>query len=108
MRIWKGQQDRALLGVGKAALRIAGQYEGLIPTRDKDVLAFGVAQGIFADEYRRVNALADRETVYELYYAIHVAPWLIISPDFQYITNTGGDKDDPHTAVAGLRFRMSF
>lgn len=86
---------------------IAGQYEGLIPTRDKDVLAFGVAQGIFADEYRRVNALADRETVYELYYAIHVAPWLIISPDFQYITNTGGDKDDPHTAVAGLRFRMS-
>ena len=83
------------------------QYQGLIPTRDKDVLAFGVGQGILADEYRRVHTNADRETVYELYYAIYVAPWLIITPDLQYITNTGGDKDDPHTMVAGLRFKMS-
>ncbi len=86
---------------------VAMQYEGLIPTRDRDVVALGVAQGILADESRRVNPLADRETVYELYYAIKIAPWLIITPDFQYITNTGGDNDDPHTMVAGLRFKMS-
>ena len=85
----------------------AAQYEGLIPGRDQDLLGIGVAQGILADEYRQVRAQADRETVYELYYSIHVAPWLIISPDFQYITNTGGDKDGPDTAVAGLRVNLS-
>ncbi len=86
---------------------LAVQYEGLIPTRDEDVLAFGVAQGIFGDEYRRTNARADRETVYELYYSIKVSPWLTISPDFQFITNTGGNAGDPDTFVGGLRFRMS-
>ena len=85
----------------------AVQYEGLVPTRDKDVLGFGVGQGIFSKEYRWAALRADRETVYELYYAIHVAPWLTISPDFQYITNAGGDKGDPHAMVAGLRFKIS-
>jgi len=83
------------------------QYQGLILTRDKDILALGLGQGILADEYRRVRPNADRETVYELYYAIHAAPWLIVTPDFQYIVNTGGAKDDPHTLVAGVRFKMS-
>jgi porin len=86
---------------------LAAQYEGLIPTRDEDVLGIGVGQGILADEYRRVHARADRETVYELYYSIKLAPWLTISPDLQYITNAGGDKDDPYAFVAGLRFKMS-
>jgi len=85
----------------------AAQYQGLIEGRDKDVLAFGVAQGILADEYRRVHQWADRETVYELYYAYHVTPWLIISPDFQFITNAGADKDDRNAAVFGLRLKMS-
>ncbi len=85
----------------------AVQYEGLVPTRDKDVLGFGVGQGIFSKEYRWTAPRADRETVYELYYAIHVTPWLTISPDFQYITNAGGDKGDPHAMVGGLRFKMS-
>ncbi len=85
----------------------AVQYEGLIPTRDKDVMGFGVGQGIFSREYRWAAPRADRETVYELYYAFHVAPWLIVSPDFQYITNAGGDKGDPHAMVGGLRFKIS-
>jgi porin len=85
----------------------AAQYTGLLPGREKDVLGLGVAQGILSDDYRIVEPDADRETVYELYYAIHVAPWLIVSPDFQYITNAGGDKSDPHAMVAGLRFKMS-
>ena len=83
------------------------QYQGVIPTRDEDVIGFGVAQGIFGDEYRRIKARADRETVYELYYSIKISPWLTISPDLQYITDTGGHAGDPDTFVAGLRFRMS-
>jgi carbohydrate-selective porin OprB len=84
------------------------QYEGLVPTRDKDVLGFGVALGMLSNEYRNwVRPRADRETVYELYYAIQVTPWLTIGPDFQYVTNAGGKKDDPHAMVAGLRLKFS-
>ena len=87
---------------------IAGQYAGLIPGRDHDLLGIGVAQGILSSEYRRVHDRADRETVYEIYYAIEVSPWLTITPDLQFITNTGGDNNDPDTFVAGLRFKTNF
>lgn len=85
----------------------AMQYIGPLPERDRDMFGIGIGQGIFSDELQRVRPLADRETVYELYYAIYISPWLTITPDFQYITNTGGDKDDPDTAVAGIRVRMN-
>ena len=84
------------------------QYQGLIPTRDKDVLGFAVAQAILSKQYRHeAHHGADRETVYELYYAYHLTPWLVISPDFQVVTNPGGDKDDRDTFIAGLRLRLT-
>ncbi|UCF33695.1 MAG: carbohydrate porin [Phycisphaerales bacterium] len=83
------------------------QYKGVMPRRDKDVLAFGAGQGILSGEYRQLHPGADRETVYELYYSAHVLPWLTVSPHLQFITNTGGYKGDPDTTVAGLRFRMT-
>jgi len=86
---------------------VGTQYTGLIPGRDKDQCGIGVGQGILADEYDRVHPGADRETVYEMYYAIKVAPWLTIGPDLQYITNVGGDSDDGDACVAGLRIKMS-
>lgn len=86
---------------------IAAQYEGFVPGRDKDVLGVGMAQGIFANEYRRVAPDADRETVYEVYYAFHVTPWLTVSPDFQYVVNAGGDESDPNAILAGLRVKVA-
>ena len=83
------------------------QYTGMIPGRDEDLFGIGVGQGILADEYERVHLGANRETVYEMYYAIKLAPWLIISPDLQYITNVGGDVDDGDAFVSGLRIKMS-
>ena len=86
---------------------VAAQYQGLIESRDKDVLGIGMAQGIFSDEYRRVRPRADRETVYELYYSYHASPWLVISPVFQFISNAGGGKNDDNATVFGLRFKMA-
>ena len=84
-------------------------YRGLIPSRNNDILAFGVAQSILSSQYRHeINSLADRETVYELYYAIQVAPWLVITPDVQVITNPGGDKNARDALVGGLRFKIVF
>ena len=85
------------------------QYAGLIPTRDDDVLGLGMAQAIMSDQYRReIDNQADRETVYELYYAFHATPWCVVTPDIQYVHQAGGDSDSPHAAVAGLRFRICF
>lgn len=73
------------------------------------MLAFGVAQSILSSRYRRnVNSLADRETVYELYYAIKVTPWCIITPDVQAITNPGGNKDARDSRDARVRFKIVF
>jgi porin len=86
---------------------LAVQYEGPFESRDKDLLGVGMAQGIFADEYRRIAPRADRETVYEAYYAYHVSPWLVVSPHVQFITNAGGKRGDDNAAVFALRFKMA-
>lgn len=84
-------------------------YTGLIRERNKDALGFGVAQSILSDAYRReVNPQADRETVYELYYAYEVTPWLTITPDIQVITNPGGNNDARDAFVGGVRLKLVF
>ncbi len=84
-------------------------YTGLCPTREKDVTAFSVAQGILSNRYRvQIHHAADRETVYELYHQFQVTPWCWITPDLQVITNPGGDKTDRDALVGGVRVRISF
>ncbi|MFQ5429499.1 MAG: carbohydrate porin [Phycisphaerae bacterium] len=88
---------------------IGGQYQGLIPKRDRDVLAFGVAQGIRSGRFRQlINSRADRETVYELYYKIEVTPWLAITPDLQYVNNPGALGARKDAFLAGIRLRFIF
>lgn len=85
------------------------QYRGAIPGRDRDTIGLGVAQAILSDDYQReLRPLADAETVYELYYAYEVARWVVLTPDFQYIVNPGGDSDDRDAFVFGLRLRAQF
>lgn len=84
-------------------------YTGLLPTRDRDVLGFSVGQARLSEEYcRAVDPLGDRETVFEWYYSYFLTPWCIISPDFQVVTNPGGDTDDRDAIVGGIRFRLIF
>ncbi len=84
------------------------QYKGLLPTRDEDVIGFGVAQGIVSRFVKRIGETPHRETALELYYNIQVAPWLNISPDFQVILDPGGRGDGKDAFVAGLRVQASF
>lgn len=88
---------------------VGAQYEGLFPGRSKDVLAFGVAQSLMSKTFRHeINNLADRETIYELYYAYHATPWCVITPDIQLITNPGGNKDAHNALIGGVRVRIAF
>lgn len=86
---------------------VGGQYQGLIPTRDEDILAFGVAQGVLSEQLQLTGANPHRETALELYYRIQVFPWLTVSPDFQWILRPGGE-DGRDAFVAGIRLQMAF
>jgi porin len=87
--------------------QIGLSYRGLIPTRDNDVLGFGVSQGILSDDFREHrDELADRETAYEWYYQIQVFPWMTVAPHLQVITNPGGGRDDRDALVGGIRVRI--
>lgn len=86
-------------------------YTGAIPSRDRDTVGFAVGQLMDSPTYStRVNEFASSETMYELYYAIQITPWLVVTPDIQYIDNPGGSEADhvSHAVAGGLRFRMTF
>ncbi|MCH7839835.1 MAG: carbohydrate porin, partial [Planctomycetes bacterium] len=88
---------------------LGGQYVGFVPGRDEDTLGFGFAQAIQSSEFHdAIRPRADRETVYEVYYAYRATPWCVITPDLQFIANPGGDKDDRDAFVAGVRVRLWF
>ncbi len=81
------------------------QYHGLIPRRDDDIVAVGVAQGIFSDKAELEN---DNETIIELYYNTQVTPWLNISPSIQYIAGPAGDPDASDALIIAVRMQMAF
>ncbi len=83
---------------------VGAQYLGLIPGRDDDVLAFGVAQGRLSPDAFDVS----HETAFELYYNMPVTGWLSITQSIQYIMNPGGDPRVDEATVIGLRAQMSF
>ncbi len=85
------------------------QYEGLIPGRDRDVLGLGMYTARASDDYRLlIDDDFVRETGYELYYRIFIAPWLYVTPDLQYIRNPGARPSARDAFVAGLRARVTF
>ncbi|MBN2581893.1 MAG: carbohydrate porin [Planctomycetes bacterium] len=81
------------------------QYRGLVPSRDSDVLAFGVAQGRLSRESG--DFTQRHETIMEMYYNAEIAPWLSVAPHIQYVIHPGGaDADD--AMVAGVRVQIAF
>ncbi len=87
---------------------VGGQYKGIVPRRDEDVLGFGVAQGILSGDlgyYRNVRP--GRETLLELYYNIKIARGLYLSPDVQCILDPGGRNTGRDCTIVGLRVQMN-
>jgi porin len=81
------------------------EYQGLLPTRDFDVLGFGVASGKLSSQ----AGYTDRwETVYELYYGLVLTPWAQLTPSIQYIQDPGADDAADDAMVLGLRLQVQF
>jgi len=86
---------------------VGGQYQGMIPGRDDDVLGAGVAQGRIS-KYARSAGRDAQETVLEIYYNAKVCGWLNITGDVQYVANPGADKRVGDAVVVGIRAQMNF
>jgi porin len=81
------------------------QYQGLLPTRDNDVLGVGVGVGKVGDN---PDYTAGREWIMETYYNAQITPWLNVTPNIQFIKNPGADADIPDATVMGCRVQLLF
>jgi porin len=79
-------------------------YEGLVPGRDEDITALGVYYGKFSDRLQDQNA----ETVIEANYRLQLAPWLYVTPDFQYVFRPNGSDQIDDAAVFGGEISIDF
>lgn len=79
-------------------------YQGLLPDRDDDLTALAVYYGKFSDKLEDQNA----ETVVEANHRFQLAPWLYITPDFQYVIRPNGESDIDDAAVFGGEISIDF
>lgn len=82
-------------------------YQGLLPGRPVDMLAFNFAYGRYSSDLRQFErnngqTVQHSETVLELNYRIQVAPWLYLVPDVQVVINPDGKHDVDDALVLGF------
>ena len=99
--------------------------KGLLPGREDDVLTFGaVYEKISPDlaaldrDFGPPTPVRNYEAVFELDYAMQIAPWWTLQPDLQYIVHPGGNVLDPkdpagtatvkNAFIAGIRSTIKF
>jgi porin len=126
LRIGGAPGDRNLINL---ELDAGFTCQGLLPGRQSDVLgvAFGyvriagAARG-FASDHGAFAGIGlpgrDFEGVLEVTYALNLAPWWVLQPDFQLILHPGGNvpaplpappnQPIPSAVVVGLRSRITF
>ncbi|MEM6582138.1 MAG: carbohydrate porin [Pseudomonadota bacterium] len=80
-------------------------YTGLFPSRDSDLLGFGVTYITPSDDLGS-NGPTREQTNLELFYIANLTPWLSIQPDVQWVENVGGTDED--ATVIGARVAITF
>jgi porin len=81
------------------------QYQGLVHSRDDDVVGLGFAHGTFSNDSSYTD---DYESVWEVYYNAQITPWLAAGPSLQYISNPGGESASKDAVVVGFRAAVTF
>ena len=84
-------------------------YQGPIDGRDDDVLAAGVGQGYFSNQFSE-DYTSDSETVYEVFYNAQVSRFMTLTPSIQYVADPAetGDAASKDALIIGLRAQMVF
>jgi len=84
------------------------RYQGIIPTRENDILGLAVAHASISDDLRDVEKRDRHETAVELTYRAKIFPWFAIQPGVQTIFNPGADSSLDNAWVSIVRFQISF
>jgi porin len=79
-------------------------YLGLLPGRDHDTAAFGLAYGKFS----KYLSGQHYEMVLEWTYEVALAPWLTLQPDVQYILQPSGLSSVANALVLGMQIAINF
>jgi porin len=84
-------------------------YNGLIPSRDNDVLGVAIAYGHLSNNLQSNQGRSNPgyEILLEATYQIEVTTWLSVQPDLQYVIHPSG-TDVANALVLGARTTMSF
>jgi porin len=89
------------------------RYNGAIPRRPRDTLAFGFVHTKIGDPFRSIDIplrapMLGSEKAIELNYAAYLKPYLMCQPVFQYYWDVGGNSRVPDAAVMGFRAIIDF
>jgi len=80
------------------------QWQGLLPTRDNDVLAIGAGH---AEVSSQAGLTETGETAIESYYKVQIAPWIEITPSLQYIVHPGALSEVDDALVFAIRLQIA-
>jgi porin len=83
-------------------------YTGIIPGRDKDVAALGIAHAFFSSEFKeRYDTDDASEQVWEVNYRIRALSSTTITPDVQYVINPYANPDAQDALIFYLRTEVA-
>ncbi len=86
-------------------------YQGLLPSRDKDIFGIGLSYTKISNDLLDDNGApveSHHETILEVTYQAAITTWLAVQPDFQYIVNPGATGRQQNAVVAGFRLTVNF
>ena len=82
-------------------------YQGIIPSREKDVLGLAVARASISGDFKDIEKRDSHETAVEITYRAQILPWLAIQPGVQTIFNPGADSSLDNAVISIVRFQIN-
>jgi porin len=91
-----------------SSTEVGATFQGLVPGRSDDVLSIGYASAEVSDDYQSLNDSKSTESATEISYRMSFDRGLAVTPDFQYVKNTGVTKGVQDAQVGSIRIEINF
>jgi carbohydrate-selective porin OprB len=85
-----------------------GTWTGLLTGDGKDVVGFGVGQGVTSHDYRAAYGATRTETLLETYYKLPLTGYMALELDCQVLLHPGADRDTDTAVIPGVRVQLIF
>lgn len=94
-------------------LNVGAVYKGLLPGREADATIFGLAYGVFGNDYadvveERGDGRPKHEIVIEAAYRYQMTKFAYVQPGLQYIVRPGGTGRIGDAFVLGMQMGITF